>query len=203
MLTVNLLGGLDQWLHGSANLHGWGYGAWPDPVLLYVDGFDTATNRFRYTVNGRFGSVASTSGGISLPFQLALHGRYAVGPGRLRQRARTAGPTPAVEAPSLPANLVAAILQRRDSLGCTPEQVTQLRAISDSLDARDRSLADSMQTIVQQAGDRTDPAVVLARLGPFVAAARDNVRRALERARAVLTPEQWSKVPVALKSSGP
>ncbi len=199
ILTVNLLGGLDQWLHGATNLHGWGYGAWPDPVLLYVTGFDPATNRFRYTVNGRFGSVASTSGGITVPFQLGLQGRYALGPARVRQRARAAAPTPAVEAPTLPANLVAAILQLRDSLACTPEQVTQLAAISDSLDARDRILADSMQAVVQQAGDRTDPAIVLARLGPVVAAARDNVRQALARARAVLTPEQWSKVPEALK----
>jgi len=199
VLTVNLLGGLDQWLHGAANLHGWGYGTWPDPVLLYVNGFDPAAKSFHYTVNGRFGSVASTSGGITLPFQLALQGRYALGPGRVRQRARAAATTPAVEAPTLPVNLVAAILQLRDSLACTPEQVTQLAAISDSLDARDRTLADSMQAVVQQAGDRTDPAIVLARLGPLVAAARDNVRQALARARAVLTPEQWSKVPEALK----
>src|SRR5213079_3131243 len=160
LLTVNLLGGLDQWLHGAANLHGWGYGAWPDPVLLYVNGFDPTANRFRYTVNGRFGSVASTSGGITVPFQLGLQGRYALGPGRGRQRARAAAPTPAVEAPTLPANLVAAILQLRDSLGCTSDQVTRLGAISDSLDARDRMLADSMQAIVQQSGDRTDPAIV-------------------------------------------
>src|SRR5437899_11866156 len=25
LLTVNLLGGLDEWLHGSAHLHGWGF----------------------------------------------------------------------------------------------------------------------------------------------------------------------------------
>jgi len=195
LLTVNLLGGLDQWLHGAANLHGWGYGAWPDPVLLYVNGFDPTTNRFRYTVNGRFGSIASTSGGISVPFQLGLQGRYALGPGRVRQRARAAAPTPAVEAPTLPANLVAAILQLRDSLGCTTDQVTRLGAISDSLDARDRILADSMQAIVQQSGDRTDPAIVLARLGPLVAAARENVRQALARARTVLTRSSGASFP--------
>src|SRR5207247_2859149 len=116
-------------------------GGWPVPVLLYVNVFTPATNRFRYTVNGRFGSVASSSGGITLPFQLALQGRYALGPARVRQRARAAAPTPAVEAPALPANLVAAILQRRDSLGYTPEQVTQLAGISGSLDARARILA--------------------------------------------------------------
>ncbi|TMB09483.1 MAG: TonB-dependent receptor, partial [Deltaproteobacteria bacterium] len=52
LLTVNLLGGLDEWLHGSTNLRGWGYASAPDPVLLYVHGFDPATARFRYAVNG-------------------------------------------------------------------------------------------------------------------------------------------------------
>src|SRR3989454_10830096 len=56
LLTVNLLGGLDEWLHGGAHLHGWGYATAPDPVLLYARGFDPATNRFRYEVNGRFGT---------------------------------------------------------------------------------------------------------------------------------------------------
>src|SRR5207253_196282 len=36
LLTVNLLGGLDEWLHGRAQLRGWGYAPAPDPVLQYV-----------------------------------------------------------------------------------------------------------------------------------------------------------------------
>src|SRR5205823_2572153 len=55
LLTVNLLGGLDEWLHGAANLHGWGFTAAPDPVLLYVRGFDPGGLQYRYAVNGRFG----------------------------------------------------------------------------------------------------------------------------------------------------
>src|SRR5439155_516544 len=46
LLTVNLLGGLDEWLHGRAQLRGWGYAPAPDPVLLYVRGFDPTTNQF-------------------------------------------------------------------------------------------------------------------------------------------------------------
>jgi hypothetical protein len=84
LLTVNLLGGLDRWLHGASQLHGWGYATAPDGVLLYVRGFDPTTNRFRYAVNGRFGATTSASGGITVPFQVALQGRLTIGPGRTR-----------------------------------------------------------------------------------------------------------------------
>jgi len=87
LVTINLLGGLDEWLHGVTGLHGWGYSAAPDPVLLAVTGFDPAGARFHYTVNGHFGSVASASGGVSVPFQIGLRGRYTLGPGA---RARAA-----------------------------------------------------------------------------------------------------------------
>ncbi len=95
ILTVNLLGGLDEWWHGAAHRLGWGYATTPDPVLLYVRGFDPATRAFRYTVNGRFGSVASAGGGIIVPFQIALQGRLTLGPSVLGTRPRKAsGQTP-------------------------------------------------------------------------------------------------------------
>jgi hypothetical protein len=81
LLTVNLLGGLDEWWHGAANRLGWGYATTPDPVLLYVRAFDPTTRAFRYTVNGRFGSVASAGGGVIVPFQIALQGRLTLGTG--------------------------------------------------------------------------------------------------------------------------
>src|SRR2546428_14173169 len=70
----------------------------------------------------------------------------------------------------------------RDSLGCTLDQAAQLRAIADSLDARNRLLPASLDA------------------GAQLAATRDNARWALERARAVLTLAQWSKLADALKS---
>jgi len=185
LLTVNLLGGVDKWLHGAANLRGWGYAAAPDPVLLYVRGFDPATEQFRYAVNGRFGATASASGGITVPFQIALQGRLAIGPGPIRRSPRSVRqPAPGAPAPTLPSNPITTILGLRDSLGCTPDQTSQLRAIADSLDARNRLLPESLDAGVQ------------------LAAARDNARWALERARAVLTPEQWSKLPDPLKAPG-
>ncbi|HEY9227676.1 MAG TPA: hypothetical protein VIP11_13555, partial [Gemmatimonadaceae bacterium] len=68
----NVLAGLDQALHGSANVRGWGSPAVPDPVLLVPRGFDASATRFRYDVNSRF---ADTRPGRTLlrdPFRLVI-----------------------------------------------------------------------------------------------------------------------------------
>ncbi len=68
----NVLAGIDQALHGSADLRGWGSPATPDPVLLVPRGFDAAARRFRYDVNPRF---ADTRPGRTLalnPFRVAI-----------------------------------------------------------------------------------------------------------------------------------
>jgi hypothetical protein len=67
----NVLGGVDQLLHGSAT-HGWGTDASPDPVLLVPRGFDPVAGRFRYDVNPRF---ADTRPGRTLalnPFRIVI-----------------------------------------------------------------------------------------------------------------------------------
>jgi hypothetical protein len=74
-VTLNLtnpLGGLDQLLHGSNNLRGWGTAATPDRTLYTVRGFDPATNRFLYTINPRFGSTAPSINTLRAPFRLTL-----------------------------------------------------------------------------------------------------------------------------------
>ena len=82
VLSVNLLGGIDAWLHGPANLSGWGIAAVPDPVLLYVRGFDPATDRFHYVVNGHFGATNGTNQGITVPFQVAFQANLTIGADR-------------------------------------------------------------------------------------------------------------------------
>ena len=195
LLTFNLLGGLDEWLHGAANLHGWGYSTTPDPVLLNVHGFDPATARYLYSVNGRFGSTASATGGVSVPFQIAFQAHVALGPGQTRERLRAArrrstGPEGALAADVAAGdartftNPVAALLGLQDSLKLSAQQVALLHAISDSLDIQNHAVSDSLPAEAQ------------------VAAERENIRRALERARSVLAPAQWVKLPDAFKSSG-
>ena len=68
----NVLAGIDQAVHGSSSLHGWGSQATPDPVLLVPKGFDASSRRFRYDVNPRFGT---TNAGRSIgrdPFRIVI-----------------------------------------------------------------------------------------------------------------------------------
>ena len=68
----NVSAGLDQLLHGSNELRGWGSPNAPDPVLLHVRGFDAAARQFTYDVNPRF---ADTRAGHTLalnPFRIVL-----------------------------------------------------------------------------------------------------------------------------------
>ena len=94
------------------------------------------------------------------------------------------------------------MLGLKDTLQLADSQVAALTAIADSLDARNGAVRDSLQADVQRAGDRPDPGILFARMRPRLQAGRDNIRKALERARAVLTPEQWKRLPDALKTPG-
>ena len=65
-------GGLDQLLHGSSGLHGWGSAPIVDGTLYTVRGFDPATQRFVYQVNPRFGSTNPTFNTLRTPFRMTL-----------------------------------------------------------------------------------------------------------------------------------
>jgi len=99
-------------------------------------------------------------------------------------------------------NQVAGILALKDSLHLTDDQVTRLQAISDSLDAENRVLSDSVRAQIERAGDRPDPTVLFARIRPKLAQGREQSRRALEQARQILTPEQWSLLPERIRAPG-
>jgi hypothetical protein len=68
----NVLGGVDQMLHGANDQHGWGSGPMPDPVLLVPRGFDAATNTFAYDVNPRFAETRPTLTNQRTPFRITL-----------------------------------------------------------------------------------------------------------------------------------
>jgi hypothetical protein len=67
----NVLGGIDQLVHGS-NLHGWGSQPTVDPVLLVPHGFDPAAKRFQYTVNPRFADTRSINTLVRNPFRITV-----------------------------------------------------------------------------------------------------------------------------------
>lgn len=183
MVTVNLLGGLDEWLHGMAHLRGWGFSSAPDPVLLYVRGFDPATEQFRYAVNQRFGAIAGANGGLTVPFQLGIQAHLAIGPDRTRDRLRSAfgGRRGARGAPGadgagtpdfaarfrqiLP-NPISVMIGLKDSLKLAEAQLTALQQIADSLDAQNGAVRDSLQKDVQQAGNAPTQASCSPACGP-------------------------------------
>jgi hypothetical protein len=82
---ANPLTGLDALIHGSNNLHGWGAPSFADPTLLFVHGFDPATQQYQYTVNPRFGANRQATATLLAPTQLTLDVRVDVGPERERQ----------------------------------------------------------------------------------------------------------------------
>ena len=82
---ANPLTGIDALVHGSNNLHGWGAPAFVDQNLLFVRGFDPATNTYKYDVNPRFGTNRQATALNLAPMQLTLDVRFDVGPERERQ----------------------------------------------------------------------------------------------------------------------
>ncbi|HEU4641826.1 MAG TPA: carboxypeptidase regulatory-like domain-containing protein [Gemmatimonadaceae bacterium] len=222
VVTVNMLAGVDQLLHGSNDLRGWGSFTRPDGTLLYVRGFDPATNEYRYQVNERFGTTRGAAAVFRAPFQLAIQLRYTVGPDQARDRLRgifgrggaRGGPGGGADAAAgnaadfadrfarMVPNPVARLLEMRDTLALTDDQAARLGALRDSLDRENGALADSIRAAIQRAGDRPDPARLFATIRPSLQAARENARKALDAARGILTAEQWKKVPEDARTTG-
>lgn len=68
----NPLAGIDQLVHGSDKMHGWGSSNAPDPVLYSVRSFNSTTRQFQYVVNSRFGSAIASNTIGRAPFRLTL-----------------------------------------------------------------------------------------------------------------------------------
>ena len=224
--TVNLLAGIDQWVHGENDLHGWGGSTRPDPTLLYVRGFDPVSQSFTYEVNQRFGSTSGTANAFRVPFQLAVQARYVIGPDQNAERMRSlfgagggrgggrnSGGAPGEGAAAnsddladrlqrmLP-NPAAQLLELKDSLALTDSQVVKLTALRDSTAATYATIADSIRAAVTKAGPNADPARLFAAMRPQLTKGRAMSRQVLVQAHAILTPEQWAKVPEQIKAPG-
>jgi hypothetical protein len=81
----NPLGAADLLVNGSENLRGWGQMPIPDAQLLYVRGFDAASQRYQYEVNRRFGATNPAFNQFRTPVTLTALLRFDVGPTRERQ----------------------------------------------------------------------------------------------------------------------
>jgi carboxypeptidase family protein/TonB-dependent receptor-like protein len=139
----NPLSAADMLLHGENGMHGWGQSAFPSGQLLFVRGFDAATQRYKYEVNQRFGATAISQTIFRNPVVLTTMLRFDVGPTRERQaltqmldRGRTLNgqkmPEPALKAfgPIGITNPMAQILRQADTLELTPQQADSIAVLN-------------------------------------------------------------------------
>jgi hypothetical protein len=132
-------------LNGAGNLKGWGQNPFPDQSLLYVRGFDPATQRYRYEVNQRFGATRPQFLTLRSPVMLTASIRIDLGPTRERQTlmpqlsaisasegrgGRGAGQFLRAAGANSLANPLAAILMSQDSLELTSLQADSIASMN-------------------------------------------------------------------------
>ncbi|MGE5749994.1 MAG: carboxypeptidase regulatory-like domain-containing protein [Gemmatimonas sp.] len=212
VLGLNTLTGIDQLLHGKDNLHGWGQPVFPDRTLLYVRGFDPATEQFRYQVNEHFGAQAGSRNAFRVPFQLAVQARLTLGQDPARQQMNAVfggrgGGRASVEdfkerlARAVP-NPFRQILDLNDSLklDLTVDQKSKLQVFGDSLQAKADTLVGSLAQVLGSTDARNaDPMQLGMKMRSRIQEGRTLAQKALKDAEGVLTPEQWAKVPKDVK----
>jgi Carboxypeptidase regulatory-like domain len=92
-------------------------------------------------------------------------------------------------------NPVDRVLEYGFQLKLSEDQTARLDEASRRFAQQRDSLARDMQAEIQRAGQRPDPAVIISTLRGRLRAGRELAAGALDQARAVLTPEQWSDLP--------
>jgi hypothetical protein len=205
---TNPLGAADLLLNGSGNLRGWGQNAFPDQALLYVRGFDAASNRYRYEVNQRFGATRPQFLTLRSPVTLTMSMRVDLGPMRERQSlaqqldlGRRQGDSRPPEqffrssGASSVQNPMAAILRQQDSLRLTARQADSIAAMNRRYTYRVDSLwapvARYLATLPRNYD--TDAAY-----GRYMYARRTQIDMLMTigpAIRELLTPEQRRKLP--------
>ncbi len=207
----NPLAGLDQLLHGADHLRGWGQPAFVDNTLLYVRGFDPVANRFRYTVNERFGSNALARSALRNPFQISLTARLQVGVDRQRQllegmlNASGNNNRPAMDFRAivrrLAPNPVTPLMDMKDILKLTPAQIATIKAIGDSLDAKTQDITKRVEAeMKKQEKSGGDLQTLFPKLQPILQEARNNYLQATQAIQKTLTADQWAEVPESVKN---
>jgi hypothetical protein len=150
----NVLAGVDQLVHGSGGMRGWGSQASPDPVLFVPRGFDASAQRFRHDVNPRFADTRPNRAMLREPFRIIIDFSLQLSTDfSLQQLRRAVEPakTPAGwrrrSADSIAAFYLSqtssvhkALLQESDSLLLTPAQAAALRRADSVLSERVRAV---------------------------------------------------------------
>jgi hypothetical protein len=219
--TTNLLRGLDDLFHGADNAHGWGMRGRPNSTLLFVSGFDQTNRQFQYIVNERFGVTDPRAIASRPPFQLTIRAVYRFGPDRQRDMVdRLRGIRPASSRGRgsrntwAPAQLTAAsfkerleavimnpaavVLDMRDSLRLTGDQISRVTTLVDSAAARTAALVKEVEARVQASGQQ-DPRAVAELLRTMTTAALQGSQQDLATLQRILDDAQWRLLPQSIR----
>jgi hypothetical protein len=210
----NPLGAADLLMHGSSGLRGWGQPSFPDQSLLYVRGFDPATQRYRYEVNQRFGSTSQAAGGFRVPVTLTAMMRFDVGPTRERQlltqqldRGRRTDGTKIPEmlikaiysTGGIP-NPMSTILRQQDSLKLTSVQADSIAALNRMYSIRNDAIWSPVAKYLADLPTAYDQGAAFDRYMQARKASIDVLMKIVPAIRDLLSPEQRRKLPAFVAS---
>jgi hypothetical protein len=204
---------VDQLLHGSAHMRGWGQPTLPDPTLLTVRGFDPTAGRFKYEVNPRFGDTRLSSTGIRAPFLVTLEVRMRLGrpgiqqnidqmlaPGRSRGGERRTVQQVKDRLLNSVYNPVRGLVQAKDSLSVlTTAQVEQLTLLERRITAQQDSIARPLAQYLAALPTAYDQLEVVRRVQAGRLALFDTVVEGMRQAGTIFTSQQIDEFPPALK----
>ena len=210
----NPLGAADLLMHGSSNLRGWGQQVFPDPSLLYVRGFDPATQRFKYEVNQRFGAQNTAFGVLRSPVTLTALMRFDIGPTRERQqllqqldRGRTR------DGDKIPENFIrlfyggggiqnpmATILRQQDSLKLTAAQADSIASMNRAYTVKNDAIWTPIAHYFSGLSDNYDRDLVYDKYIRGRKATVDLLMGIVPAVKHLLTPAQQRMLPANVQS---
>ena len=179
--------------------------------LLYVTGFDPATQSYKYQVNQLFGQPTNfgTARHRYPPFQMQVGLEYKLGGPPTAPMALSMGLLPSGKQPPytgdqirdklsrMTRDPVQQILARKDTMALSKDQVAKLEAISQEFRARSDSAMEPVFDYVMRKGRKIDDSQLSSRLGKAQPVIQHMLADANLRARALLTPTQIRMLPAA------
>ncbi|HYW30385.1 MAG TPA: hypothetical protein VE869_02680, partial [Gemmatimonas sp.] len=204
----NPLGAADLAFNGSGNLRGWGQSPFPDQSLMYVRGFDPASNRYKYEVNQRFGATRPQLLTLRSPVSVTLNVRYDIGRTRERQslvqqldfgRAQAGSRIPEAQLRSSGSfsvtNPMSTILRSQDSLRLTAMQADSIASMNRRYTYRSDSIWTGAARYLAALPAKYDPDQANDRYMRARRAQIDLLIDAVKAIRELLTPAQIRKLP--------
>lgn len=179
----------------------------PDPVLLFVRGFNASTQAFDYEINPRFGHTTGRGFLARPPLRFTLELRVAAGRGPAREIGRAIIGKPATDRPGASLvdlrrrlaessfNLAAVVLLLKDSIGLSQEQVRRIESVQTWYPAAlDSAVAAFAERLVNLPA-RYDDVAAMAEISGAQHAAYRVLLRTGELLAEVLTPAQRVRLP--------